>query len=266
MDLREIQALHARYADSPAVIDLPGQFARIPTPMLAAASQASAARTLGVGTWAKRSGIALAIVAAAGVVGTQAGHIWEHFHRSQVLMAAALKPHAVQSASVATTPPTSATPVADSTPAAKPLTARDFDAVDPTQPPTISQPKPAVTALAHVDGVRLAAPHPSAKPIVTDDDVAMRSPIIRRGASTAPSASTTVEPIAVKPVTTPTVAVTQENSASSPAVDHPVAHKWHPRGGSDAKATNIHAPAQATAGTISAKPTTAHAGGDVSLF
>ncbi|WP_320534288.1 hypothetical protein [Robbsia andropogonis] len=144
MNLREIQALHAQYARSGTVIDLPAQIARMPLPALSNTStQRPRGRTNNVSN-DKRTGLWLTAmclggIALVGLAGAGAGKLWNHLDHHGVSSPAASAPVTAARASVASTvasvvfaaPLTQASVIANVTPLASAATAFQPAPIEP---------------------------------------------------------------------------------------------------------------------------------------
>lgn len=150
MDLREIQALHARYTAQPVIIDIASHTAAMPALPAPDAGPGARVRALaftgGLRKVGKRAIIALAIAAVAAGGGMSVARIWRAMHEAVVAPTAAVASAAKQAPdSIPASGPQGEMPI-DVNPA-RPLTSSDFDTHRP-----VGQ-----TALANVDARSLEA-------------------------------------------------------------------------------------------------------------
>ncbi|BEU28025.1 hypothetical protein PBP221_81650 (plasmid) [Paraburkholderia sp. 22B1P] len=199
MDLREIQALHARYTAQPVIIDIASHTAAMPALPAPDAGPSARVRVLHLAGGVRKAGkpalIALAIAAVAAGGGMSVARIWRAMHETVVAPTAAGASAAKQAAgSIPASGPDGEMPI-DANPA-RPLTSSDFDTHRPgTQ-----------SALANVDAHSLVAANstpvvaqtlPTSRP-ATENVAAAASPI------RAPRQSTPVAPVSA--VATPSPA------------------------------------------------------------
>ncbi|WP_434667843.1 hypothetical protein P5W99_36245 [Paraburkholderia sp. A3BS-1L] len=255
IDLREVQALHARYAREHVIIDLEGQVRALPAPLLLThepAAGASPVRRVWNARWRLGRGALMAIGGAAmcAALGMGASRLWPMVHGEH---AQAPAPKGQQTRS-----PTRADGAAEAS--APALTSRDLltdsgranwsAAVDPSallrQAPQTREP---------------AINNPKESPRVTDEQKALSSPPRQHVTQQEQPAAST--PVAIKPapVTAPAAAVapaasTDDQPAARPFVRHVArAH---------ASPTHTEQPTVAEAAKPTAAPTPRN--GDVQLF
>lgn len=286
MDLRELQALHARYSDSPMVIDLPGQLARIPalplptaegTPVIDRHLSHDAQHILATVGKILLALVAAGVVAAAGMQGAT---IWHKFHRASApssLTASETVPTQTRAAAVPTV--AHVAPLASTTPESDfpALTAQDFAV--PSAPGAKAN---GLSRLSLADLSRQAVAAPVSKTVsttasTTDDQQAMAAPI--RAHRAQPVAGTTVVEAAPAPQPAQSSQAVKTAQAPEPAAAAPAPVETKPAptaaDAPDTKPTtprhreHKHAKAAAeSAATGSDKPAPAasRGGADVPLF
>ncbi|WP_321817900.1 MULTISPECIES: hypothetical protein [unclassified Paraburkholderia] len=282
IDLREIQALHARYAREPVVIDLEAQLRARPAPLLLAhdpnvkTSGASPLRRV----WKARGSLgrgALMIVggtALSAAIGMGAARLWATVHHDH---AAPIQPASSQHASDKPSPQIGNAPEdgQDASPddAARPLTSQD-----------LGTPARATGALASVDPSALLRPAPLASPqntvrpdAATDEQRAIASPVRQHVLERLAQASApTVAPMHIAPPAAAATAAPAATVKASPAAakaPEPAAPDQLASAASTRHAIRHRAPvARQPAPTADPKapsvqtPGAAPHGGDVQLF
>jgi len=267
IDLREIQALHARYAREPVVIDLENQIRAIPAPLLLShepTSRPAALRRAWNARW-QIGRVSLTVIGGTVVcaaLGMGAACLWPTAHNRTT-----------------TTPPV---------PAARPASPQSDAPLSASAPPGAAQPlnsQPLETGPRGTPGLAVVDPTaliqdqgslraPGTAPVqpaaTTDEQKAIASPIRQRAITGAsPAAVATVAPVATVAASTPQAApveatahasaASQASASQSPA-HRPVRHlvHLHPATPKDAS------PAAADAQKSAAAP--AQRNGDVQLF
>lgn len=252
IDLREIQALHARYAREPVVIDLEHQIRAIPAPLMLShqpAGRVSPPRRAWNARW-KIGRITLMVIGGTvvcGAFGMGAARLWPLIHSSEGVHpgASAARPASVQSGrSVAP----SAAPVP-----APPLTSQSLDSAT-RGAPGLAAVDPSALLHDHLSP-RAAGPVITQLPTVPEEQKAITSPIRQR---TAISASAPVVATGAAPATVATAAPATAGSVSRPG--RPVRHlaRLHPSAPKDVSPT--------TADGQKAAPAPAPRSSDVQLF
>lgn len=253
IDLREIQALHARYAREPAVIDLEHQIRAIPVPLMLShqpAGRVSLPRRAWNARW-KIGRITLMVIGGTvvcGAFGMGAARLWpliQNTERAQPAASAA-RPASVQSGGPAAP---SAPPVP-----AQPLTSQSLDSATRGTPGLVAVDP---SALLHDHpGPRVAGPVVTQLPTVPEEQKAIASPIRQRTAisASAPVAATS----AAQAATAASAASATAGSVSRPS--WPVRHlaRLHPSAPKDVSPT--------TANGQNAAPAPAPRSSDVQLF
>ena len=206
MDLREIQALHAQYATDAGVIDLAGEFARIPPPLLSAPSVAKRTSSQPFLSWTLKTGLVAISATVFAYGGMQAANLWHTAERHHAGASAVPSTAVPVAAKVVAKPGSTANP----TPA--PLTAADFGG----QPQTEGIQAPTADAMAHISAAELLPEHHQRDTVALQkkpDDAPMSAPIVPRVATNttearidvpAPAASLPVEAHAARPEGAPT--------------------------------------------------------------
>ncbi|WP_156773597.1 hypothetical protein [Paraburkholderia tropica] len=276
IDLREIQALHARYAREPVVIDLEAQLRARPAPLLLAHDPSVATSPLRR-AWQARASVgrgALMVVGGTflcGAIGMGAAKLY-----GSISHPARATSHATADATPAPAAPRKSEASASANSSAAPLTADDFNhggrpgaALAAVDPASLMRQQPSGAPVA---------PGPIAAPTVADSYAARAaaSPI-RQGRTqqlevqVAPAAAGQSSPASQQPQTTaqaapaaPTATIQPEVTPTAPAA-HPIHHapRRHASAAREAQQTAADTKA-ADAKPVEAKP--AGRAGDVQLF
>jgi hypothetical protein len=285
IDLREIQALHARYAREPVVIDLEAQMRARPAPLLLAHDPN--VKTFGASplhrVWKARGTLgrgALMIVggtALSAAIGMGAARLWATLHSDHAATTQmASSQHAAEQSSLqaGNGPEVGQDTSSDET--ARPLTSQD-----------LGTPSRATGALASIDPSALLRQAPSAapqgaapSPAATDEQKAIASPLRqhvleRLAQASAPS----VAPMHIAPPAAPATAVTAAPAATvqaspaaakspEPAATEQLAAASRPQPAAPTRHAIRHRTPVAQQPAATAEPKTAPAprGGDVQLF
>lgn len=272
MDIREIQALHARYSSQPVVIDINCHVRALPAPVSQESTRdrVAARLTSACRRYGRPTAIAVALALGAGVTGMCAAKLWHVLHTPQA--AALVEPTSTQSTAAA---PTHATAASAPSGLKRPLTGADFaESAERT-----------AASLPHVNAEALVAseppgtpapPKPSTHAAPSDLEKAAASPVraSRTAAATtagqqpAASAPTPASPASSAAVSTAGAAPAVQSAAQPKAPPHHI-HRAAARQRQDVASAEAPAPAtHADPAKVeqAPKPATPAKVGDVSLF
>ncbi|PVX85736.1 hypothetical protein [Paraburkholderia unamae] len=276
IDLREIQALHARYAAEPVVIDLEAQVRALPAPVMLIEHASPAYWPSLRGFWDARGRIGRgALMAVGGTVlcaamGMGVARGWERLHSGPGRAASAVAaPTPAATASLASTTPVqgadrSASAAQPPSTASRVAGMASLDIAILTREPSARSGQPQV------------APTPPLSPAAADAQRALASPIRQRAAASLPSSAVQVAMPGPEATAVATVQIAASSSAEHTLIDAraEAQHKAHVAAGrSEAeihRAAPRHLAAQHKTASASdtAKPAAAPAqrAGDVQLF
>ena len=212
IDLREIQALHARYAREPVVIDLENQIRAIPAPLLLSHEPTNRPTRLRR-AWNARwqiGHLSLALIGGTVVcatLGMGAARLWPSPHNR------AINNPPVPAAAPAS--PQSEAPVSASTPAAA-AQALNSQALESSlrNAPGLAVVDPSVLIQDH-GNPRVSGPAPVQPAATTDEQKAIASPIRQRAMTSASAAAVATAPIVAD--STPRVAPVEPAARASAA-------------------------------------------------
>ncbi|MFX1739775.1 hypothetical protein PXJ20_26490 [Paraburkholderia sp. A1RI_3L] len=255
IDLREIQALHARYAREPVVIDLEHQIRAIPVPLMLShqtAGRVSLQRRAWNARW-KIGRITLMVIGGTvvcGAFGMGAARLWPLIHSTERAhpAASAARPASVQSGGPAAP---SAPPVP-----AQPLTSQSLDSAT-RGTPGLAAVDPSALLHGHVS-TSVAEPVITPIPTVPEEQKAIAPPIRQRTTISASAPGVATGAAQAAPATAASAASATAGSVSRPG--RPVRHlaRLHPSAPKDVS--------PATADGQKAAPAPAPRSSDVQLF
>jgi len=219
IDLREIEALHARYAREPVVIDLENQIRAIPAPLLLSckpASRPTLARSAWNARW-KIGRVSLMVIGGTVVcaaLGMGAARLWPPPHSASgaAPLVSATKPASPQSDApqIASTASAAAQPLT-----AQPLNSQALES-SPRSTPALAVVDPSAL-MQDRSGSRTTTTAPGQPAATTDEQKAIASPIRQQRATTG-------APVTASAATTAQAAPAQPIAPSSAAPVEPVAH------------------------------------------
>ncbi|CAG9254918.1 conserved hypothetical protein [Paraburkholderia unamae] len=275
IDLREIQALHARYAAEPVVIDLEAQVRALPAPVMLIEHESPAYWPSLRGFWDARGRIGRgALMAVGGTVlcaamGMGVARGWERLHSGPGRAASAVAPAPIAMASRASRTPVQGADRSASA-AQPPSTASRVAGMASLDIATLTREPPARSGQPQV------APTPPLSPAAADAQRALASPIRQRAAASLPSSAAQVAMPGPEATAVATVQIAASSAAEHTLIDAraEAQHKARVAAGRSEAAIHRAAPRHLAAQheTVSAsdtaKPAAAPAqrAGDVQLF